>query len=253
MTRLEREVHRLYLPDAAAPGLVDAAGQVKAGVLGLARPADWPMLAPAWQGVQAELALPAPAIVVAGEGGYQLWFSFDVALPAARVMVFLEALRRHYLGEVDPRRVTLWPAPDVAVPGQARHAPAVPAVLANGEHWSAFVAPDLAPVFGDEPWLDLPPNLDGQASLLARLASIPSADLQQALDRLAPAATEVAPPQAGAAADTPVLPETDRGPRRDLDPAAFLREVMNDPAVPLALRVDAAKALLPQGSGGHRP
>lgn len=253
MTRLERELQRLYLPDAAAPGLVDAAGQVKAGVLGLARPADWATLGSVWQGVQAELELPAPSIVVAGEAGYQLWFSFDAPVPAARVMVFLEALRRHYLGEVDPRRVTLWPAPDGAVPGQARHAPAVPAVLADGEHWSAFVAPDLAPVFGDEPWLDLPPNLEGQASLLARLASMPSADLQQILDRLAPAATEVAPPPASASADTPVLPATDPGPRSDLDPAAFLREVMNDPAVPLALRIDAAKALLPLASGGHLP
>ncbi|MBQ0941796.1 hypothetical protein KAK07_00470 [Ideonella sp. 4Y16] len=30
------------------------------------------------------------------------------------------------------------------------------------------------------------------------------------------------------------------------DPRAFLLPVMNDPAVPLALRIDAAKALLPR-------
>jgi hypothetical protein len=29
------------------------------------------------------------------------------------------------------------------------------------------------------------------------------------------------------------------------DPEAFLRQVMNDPGVPLALRIEAAKALLP--------
>ena len=32
-----------------------------------------------------------------------------------------------------------------------------------------FVAPDLAALFADEPWLDLPPSSDAQADLLARL------------------------------------------------------------------------------------
>ena len=32
------------------------------------------------------------------------------------------------------------------------------------------------------------------------------------------------------------------------DPRAFLLQVMNDGAVPLALRIEAAKALLPQAS-----
>ena len=45
----------------------------------------------------------------------------------------------------------------------------IPAEPDRPEHWSAFVAPDLAHIFNDTPWLDLPPNLEGQAELLARL------------------------------------------------------------------------------------
>lgn len=255
MNRLQREVQRLYLPGAAEPlttettqaDLVDAAGQVRAMVLGLARPADWQVLVPAWQGVQADLGWPAPAIAVAGDAGYQLWFSLAQPVPVAQAAALLDALRVRYLGEVDARRVTPLPALDVASPQGVRHALPVPAPLAGTGQWSAFVAPDLAPVFSAETWLELPPNPEGQASLLARLASIAADEFAHALDLLMPAdaLSSAAPGMADAVACAPPMPAT--GPVTD--PRRFLLEVMNNDAVALELRIEAAKALLPYAAG----
>ena len=248
MSRLHTEFQRLYLPplpDGAAPTLVDAQGQVRAMVLGLAGPADWPALAAVWQGVQAELDLPAPAIVVAGDAGYQLWFSLAQPVPAAQARGFVLALQQRWLAGVKPQRVACWPSAD----GPPRHARPVPAPLAEGGPWSAFVAQDLAPVFGDEPWLDQPPNPDGQATLLAGLASMPLADFGQALRLLQPAAPDTPPAGQAGLADAPDAVAAARsgqvgqvGPFTD--PRQFLLAVMNTDTAPLALRIQAAQALL---------
>ncbi|MEY5099100.1 MAG: hypothetical protein RJA36_1819 [Pseudomonadota bacterium] len=261
MNRLQSEWRRLYLahdaPDLdtadASVGLIGPDGGVRALVLELARPADWNALAPLWQGVQLELELPAPAIAVNGHDGYQLWFSLAQAVPAARARDFLEALAQRYLPEVAATRLALLPEPDACAVGQYRHAAPVPRQQA-GDHWSAFLAPDLAPMFSEDPWLDLPPSPDGQADLLARLASIPPAGFEQALERLGPA---VPPPTPS----TPPLPAsalaqtasgdtaaTDAGSPpagHEQDPRRFLLGVMNDARVALELRIEAAKALLP--------
>lgn len=295
MNRLQMEVQRLYLPDGqpgtapepGAPALIDAAGQVRAMVLGLQRPADWATLSPLWQGVQAGLGLPAPAIAVCGEAGLQLWFSLDQALPAAEAHAFLDALRRRYLPEVANARVACWPQPDADAPGGWRHALPVPAPLPGGERWSAFVAQDLAAVFAEEPWLDLPPSIDGQAQLLARLASIRAGEFIEAMVLLeqpagglghassaqgltapkVPAASAVpaAPAPADSAAPAVALggaearaaesvvdaatpsPRPDMAPTDIDDPRQFLLRVMNDETVAMALRIEAAKALLQAG------
>ena len=166
MTRLQTELQRLYLPrgpasqapDAAHAGLIGPDGQSRAMVLELARPADWTVLCAVWQGVQADLDLPAPAIVVSGRDGVQLWFSLAQAVPAVQAAAFLGALRVRYLGGVDPGRLRLLPQPDAAAPMQVAHAQPVPAAQGADGRWSAFVAQDLAPVFAEEPWLDMPPN-----------------------------------------------------------------------------------------------
>lgn len=222
MTRLEAELNRLY----PAP----TAGGVQTLVLELARPADWDALGPLWRGVQADLALPAPAIAVSGTDGLQLWFSLQQPVAAARAAVFLNALCARYLPSVAPARLRTQPT--AGTPWQA---PAVPALQADGENWSAFVAPDLAPIFADTPWLDLPPSPDGQADLLARLAPIPPAAFNAALQALAADAPR---------APTPVTVPPAATAGADLDPRQFLQRVLNDEAAPLALRVDAAKALL---------
>lgn len=212
MSRLAAELHRLFPP--APPGSTQSL------LLEVAAPADWEALGTVWRGVQAELALPAPAIAVSGTDGLQLWFSLQQPVALSRAAGFLARLQARYLGALAPARVRAradGPRPDV---------PAQDPATGN---WSAFVAPDLAPVFADTPWLDIAPGRDGQADLLARLAPI----TPEAFDTAARALEPTAPPAAGAPT-----------PGTDLDPRAFLQRVLNDEAAPLALRVEAAKALL---------
>ncbi|MDI1261251.1 hypothetical protein [Aquabacterium sp.] len=216
MNRLQAELHRLYRLDDGGAG-----DQVRAVVLALGRPAEWAALSVVWQGVQADLGLPAPAIAVSGVDGYQVWFSLAEPRPAAQALAFLESLRVRYLPGIAADRIDMMTA-----------APVVPALQTPTGHWSAFVAPDLAPVFADTPWLDIPPSPDGQADLLCRLHSINRADFQRALARLSPAPAKATHTEAGLV----------RGTR---SPKSFLLEVMNDDTIELSLRIEAAKALLP--------
>lgn len=244
MNRLQRELQRLYAPqedaglgiDLDARSLLDAQGRVRALVLQLARPADWAALSAVWAGVQTDLALPVPAIAVNGSDGYQLWFSLLQPVTVPRAASFLDALRRRYLGDTAPARVAMLPACDAASALPPVHARLVPAMQADGGRWSAFVAADLAPMFADEPWLDVPPNPDGQAQLLAPLKCIAPADFEQALQRLSPA---TAPAASGLA------PQPATQAPSSLDPRRFLLDVMNNDSLDLALRIEAAKALLP--------
>ena len=100
-------------------------------------------------------------------------------------------------------------------------------------------------MFADEPWLDMPPNPDGQAQLLAPLKSIPPAEFELALQQLRPTKGPATPGLASnAAAQTAA----------SLDPKRFLLDVMNNDSLDLALRIEAAKALLPyfHAGFGHR-
>jgi hypothetical protein len=241
MSRLSSEISRLYLPapsqDAhAADGawcLADAQDHTRALVLELARPADWDLLGQVWRGVQVDLAWPAPAIAVSGVDGFALWFSLVDPMPVTTASAVLQALRQRYLGQVPLDRLRL--VPDDS---QAARVDAVPSLQGRVDQWSAFVAPDLAPVFADTPWLDIPPSQEGQADLLSRLASIQRVEWLRALDALglsrAPVESTPADPS------TPVIAPS--GPHTD--PRRFLIEVMNNETVPLALRIEAAKALL---------
>lgn len=248
MNRLQTELCRLYLPAGAAPPqdaatelvLDDPDGELRAAVLELARPADWPALSAVWQGVQADLGLPAPAIAINGLDGYQLWFSWTQPLPLDKAQAFLQTLCARYLPGIPPRRLRLLPQPGQGVPQ-------VPALRPDTGLWSAFVAPDLAAVFADEPAIDLPPGPDAQADVLARLTSMRPADMLQAWERLQPVPTTPPAPAMPSPASAPAQPPTTAGPGAGLSPQAFLRAVMDDPGVPLALRIEAAKALLPVG------
>jgi hypothetical protein len=243
MNRLDTELNRLYLGglvfaqgDTQTSSLVDARGRVRALVLEVAQPTGWAALSRAWQGVQAELELPAPAIAVSGTDGLQLWFSLEASVEVGRAHVFLDALRARFLADVPASRVRL--RPDPAEPG--RHVPLVPELQASGDTWSAFVAPDLAGVFSESPWLDVEPGEEGQATLLRGLQSIKPAAFEAALAGLdAPARDARAATPAPATSATDACAPTN-------DPRAFLLRVMNDERVELALRIDAAKALLPR-------
>lgn len=264
MNPLQAELHRLYLPehppaDAQHPagneaGLIDANGHVRAMVLAVAQLAGCSCVLALWQGVQDELGLPAAAMAVSGSG-YQVWFSLREPVPAAQAMVFLESLRLRYLAEVAERHVVMWPVSEAS--GQIQHAQGVPAQQADTGHWSAFVAPGLISMFADEPWLDLPPSADAQAKLLANFESMSPAGFRQALARLRPSGAAAAPDTALAAVDMTGGANAPRDAAytftgESTDPHRFLLAVMNDPAVEMHLRIEAAKALLPYGDGSDR-
>ncbi|WP_310461275.1 hypothetical protein [Sphaerotilus sp.] len=214
--RLQAERDRLYR--------TEDDGRVRALVLSLARPADWAVLGWMWQGVQTDLGWPAPGIAVSGTDACQLWFSLADPVPAAEAHALLEYLRTRFLAEVPPHRVELLPSAD-----GVQQAPVMPALQTDspeGEVWSAYIAPDLAPVFAETPWLDIRPGSEGQAELLSRLSSIRAAEYRAALPVKAPT------PDAAASAEG------------FTDPRQFLLHVMNDGQVEMGLRIEAAKVLL---------
>lgn len=210
MNRLQAELHRLY-------------GEGRTAVLELAGAGGWVELSKVWQGVQADLELPAPAIAVNGSDAYQLWFSFSGEVSAEEAEGFLAALRARYLREVPADRVRFNLQPGSMPPFQL-----------GADRWSAFVAQDLAALFDEGPWLDMPSGIDAQADLLSRLQSMTPAGVQRALLRLKPAT------QSG----TPSKQEADQD-----DPGSFLLRVMNDAGVDMHLRIEAAKALLASREG----
>jgi hypothetical protein len=230
MNTLASELHRLFLPRlpvGAAPaphGLLGPDGTVRALVMALRGPPEWDVLARVWRGVQADLDLPAPAIAVSGVDAVQLWFALAEPVAAAQAHAFLDGLRRRFLPDVDVRRLRLLPTPAL------EHVALVPAEQAGSGNWSAFVAPDLAPVFGDTPWLDIAPNEEGQASLLRGIAVVKAAAFDAALQQLGPVAPS--PAQAPAPAPQPVARADAAG-----DALGFLRRVMADEDVPMALRI----------------
>jgi hypothetical protein len=214
---------------------MDIAGPVRSVVLELARPADWTLMGKVWRGVQADLALPAPAIAVSGVDGYQLYFSFAEPLPQMQAQEFAEALRLRYLDDVARGRIGICSPGGAALPPRQTDE--------QQDLWSAFVAPDLAPVFAAEPWLDIPPSPEGQADLLCRLDSIKPAALRLALQGLG-ATAHALPPSVNEPAPTAHAPAASSA-APSLDPKSFLLKVMNDETVEMALRIEAAKALLP--------
>lgn len=216
MDRLTEQLQRLYLlPAGSAPG--------GTRLLVLAcRAARWADLADLFEAVQRDLDWPAPALAVSGEADCQLWFSLAEPVPAAEARAGLEALRRTYLPDLPPGEVGL----DIGSGGDLPFA--VPARQPGSDKWSAFVDPAMAGMFADGPWLEMSPNPDKQADLLAGLKSIPAADFRRAGERLAGGPSPVASSAPACA-----------------DPRAFLLSVMNDPGVDLRLRIEAAKALLP--------
>ena len=244
MNRLQTETNRLYLgglvfaqADAQDLSLIDARGRVRALVLEVAQPTGWDALSEVWHGVQMELELPPPGIAVSGRDGLQLWFSIETAIPGSQAHDFLEALRVRFLAHVPAARVRVWPT--AAQPPQ--HAALIPALQADTGNWSAFVAPDLASIFSDTPWLDVEPGEEGQAALLRALQPMKPAAFEAALAGMRATARH-APAPAGAPA--PARDAAAAASESTDEPRRFLLGVMNDESVALALRIEAAKALL---------
>lgn len=260
MSKLLAELQRLYfLPDQLTPAanglvgdsvlefdLVSPDATVRAMVINFAKAADWEALAKLYLALQHELDLPAPAVSVSGSKGYGLWFSLAEPVPLAQAQAFLAALRRNYLGDIPLANLELHPPveqPAAAAPAQMQRVPALQ--LASGK-WSAYIDPSLGSVFIDEPWLEIAPNIDQQAGILAGLESIKAADWQRALSLLQ------APAEAVSQADPGIRRSRTRlnvGTHYS-DPESFLLAVMNDASASPRQRIEAAKALLPYFAKG---
>lgn len=252
MNPLHTEFVRLYhaepqhalLHDATRSALRSSDGHVRCAVLELARPADWSLLGTLWRGVQVDLELPAPGIAINGKDGYQLWFAWQQAIAPQAAHGFLQALVQRYLADAAPQRLRCWPdGASETAPDDTLFPASVPALHPHSGQWSAFIAPDLAAVFADEPWLDRNPGVEAQAQLLGKLEGMGPQAFAKALQALQPAPKAEAPAVGATASDVPA-PAYPTG-----TPTAFLQAVMQDPQAPLALRVQAAVALQAHAPG----
>lgn len=246
--RLQTELQRLYLPHSsagaeAATALIDQHGMLRAMALELAQPADWEQLSRIWRGVQTDLELPAPAVAVSGSEGFALWFSLAEPVAVAQAHAFLQALCARFLPELPASRLRLVPTAEGATSQHPGYAQVLPPRQQPTGYWSAFVAADLAPIFADTPWLDSVPGNDGQAGVLSPLSSITQPAFAAALERLD--VRVIATPRREID-NPPALPAA---PTAHLAPKQFLLQIMNDDSVALALRIEAAKALLPYFDG----
>lgn len=259
----------LLTPDVVADGLageqtialnlLSADGKARAMVLNFAKPAYWEAVENLYRLVQDDLDLPAPAISVSGRKGYRLWFSLDEPVPEAQATTFLAALCRRYLADIPAGNLEFAPDADRADRGKQAVVKLVPALHMSTGKWSAFIDPSLGGMFIDESGLEMAPNMDSQANMLAGLESIKAANFQRALSILqqAPEADANTPqaPLEGSAH----LPGQTGQPCQDADrsgtklnvtnhfndPKSFLLAVMNDPSASARQRIKAAKALLP--------
>lgn len=232
MSKLDRELQRLGWPIDGRPGSA-ADGSTRCLAIDFARSADWPQAAALCQALADDLDLPAPAVSVSGSAGYRLWLALAEPTPAAEAGRFLAALCGQYLAEVPAGHYRCHPAAGpTAAPRLAVEA--VPALDAVTGKWSAFIDPGLGEMFVAEAGLDMAPNFDRQADLLAGIQLIAAADFRRALTTLTapePTAEAAAAPRHAAC--------------HYADPHSFLLAVINDPTASTADRIAAATALLP--------
>lgn len=223
--RLLSELRRLFLlPDAPATGLaalerqlaggeaalpafIDAQGRVRlmaVGLHGVSRgqgDAHCAALLQLGKALIEDLLLPEAAFSVNGREGYDLWLSLAEPVPAGEAREFLSLLQEAYLPDLPAVRLRPGGEGDAGAADQG--VPLPPALHPATALWSVFIAPGLAPSFSEEAGIDLPPNLDKQAELLARLEPVSVAAFREALGRLRQRVRGGAAAQASAPAAAP--------------------------------------------------
>ena len=249
MNLLHKQWQRLYLmPSSAepcghaakAPTHIPVTAQVRTMVLSAKGPAAWKHLAPVWQGIQTDLCMPAPAVAVNGADSMQLWFSVAEPVDRHEAAAFLTHLRASYLGKQEPQGIWQWPSAHTDQQMTDSVLELVPALQTGTQFWSAYVAPDLASIFADEPWLDVPPNPQAQADILARMGSIAVADLRRCHPLVMPP-TLAHDQHNNHVQPLPVGSDTPDG---NSEARQFLLDAMRNTNLSMALRIKAAKALL---------
>jgi hypothetical protein len=217
--------------------LVSPNGMVRTMVISFARGSYWEQVAALYQGVQEDFDLPAPAISVSVEDGYQIWFSLLEPVPLLQAQAFLSTLRLKYLADIPVSRLKFRPGAEGSEnPHSLSVLPLMPTAKEPTERWSAFIDPSMGSMFIDEPWLEMAPDLDQQAAMLAGVEPVKAEDFQRVLTIM-----QATPVSSGGdqLASSPGLGS------HFTDPKSFLMAVMNDPQASLRDRIEAAKALLP--------
>ena len=237
---------RLATESSVGLALVSPIGMVRALVIGFERGSHWEQVVALCQAVQEELALPAPAISVSVEDGYQIWFSLTEPVPLLQACEFLGGLRRKYLPDISASRTKFRPGIEEHVNDVSQRVlPLMQVIKEPVERWSAFIDPSMGSMFIDEPWLEMAPNLDKQAAMLAGVESIRMEDFLRALSIMQPEPAMDAVRVEKDASSGAQLASSLGEPGRFNDPKGFLIAVMNDPHIGVRDRIEAAKALLP--------
>lgn len=257
MNKLESELQRLYfLPGQVWPNsksdtdkplinLITATGLVRCLVISVEQGCDWGQLATLYQGIQEDLDLPAPAISISFEDGYQIWFSLaePVGLQSARD--FMAGLCQKYLTETKVTKLKLRPG----IEDKLGFLSLPPAKHAESERWSAFIDPTMGSMFVEETWLEMPPNPNQQASMLSGLKSISAEAFERGLHILqsppAAASSSTAQTDQSVQLQSCATPTTFNIGGDFSNPYSFLLTVMNDPSASAEQRMQAAIALLP--------
>ncbi|WP_310494334.1 hypothetical protein [Dechloromonas sp.] len=226
--------------------LVSPDGMVRAMVISLANGSYWEQLAALYQGVQEDFDVPAPAISVSVEDGYQIWFSLAEPVPLQQAQAFLNALRLKYLNDIPVARLKFRPGIEDGTNVHSLSVLPLMQALKEPERWSAFIDPSMGCMFIDESWLEMAPNLDQQAAMLAEVETIKAEDFQRVMSIM-----QAAPAFAGTPVENAARSGGDRltsslgVDSHFTDPKSFLMAVMNDPQTSAHDRIEAAKALLP--------
>lgn len=215
--------------------------------LGFRRAGDWPVVAALFQAMQDELDLPAPAISVSGRAGFRIWFSLLEPLPIEEARHFLADLRARFLGEIPEHHLVFFPEMALAGLEGAMVMKLVPGLHPETGKWSAFIDPAMGSMFADEAGLEMAPNMDRQADLLAGFKSMQIDDFHRAaglLSKLVSVNAGSSPALSACATEALTRSTFSPGNKHD-DPVSFLLAVMNEPSLGMAERIEAAKALLP--------
>ena len=227
--------------------LVSPNGMVRTMVISFANGSYWEQLAALYQGVQEDFDVPAPAISVSVEDGYQIWFSLAEPVPLQQAQDFLKALRLKYLTDIPVSRLKFRPGIEGGTNAHSLNVlPLMQALKEPAERWSAFIDPSMGSMFIDETWLEMAPNLDQQAAMLAGVETVKAEDFQRVMSIM-----QAAPTFAGTTVESAARSGGDRQTSslgvgsHFTDPKSFLMVVMNDPQTSAHDRIEAAKALLP--------
>lgn len=215
--------------------LLDENNATRAMVIAFEQAGDWSHLASLYQHLQDDLGLPAMAVSVSAQGGFQLWLSLREPISLAQAHAFLEGIRHRYPNDLPPARTRLLPTASEAYAGLA------PGYHEAAGRWSAFIDPTLVSIFADSSGLEMAPSMEGQADILNSFECIKSEDFQRALELLRPPIESNAPTSANSS-PAPNVADINHDYR---DPRSFLLAVMNLSTATLEQRIQAASALLP--------